>query len=234
VTRAKTLWFGWALALMAMAGFTRLGFWQWDRMHEKQALLASVAEVLRDKPVHALDSDVIGGIEWVDGEGQVLPPTLFLDNQMREGRPGVHMYCIVQPDAAAPRRLVDFGWLPIGGDRRMPGESCPTGRQHIRGLSTPLPSSGLKLGPAMQEISNTRWVMTRVDNDAIHAATQIGTLDRVIRLDPTLPGGYARDLDILPNTLPPERHLGYAVQWWALALAVLVTAVVLTVRKTRK
>ncbi|HKN77649.1 MAG TPA: SURF1 family protein, partial [Lysobacter sp.] len=53
------------------------------------------------------------------------------------------------------------------------------------------------------------------------------------RLDPKLPGGYARDLDILPNTLPPERHLGYAVQWWALSIAVLVTALVLTFRKPR-
>ena len=35
---------------------------------------------------------------------------------------------------------------------------------------------------------------------------------RVLRLDPRQPLGYARDLDVLPNTLPPERHLGYAVQ----------------------
>ena len=41
-----------------------------------------------------------------------------------------------------------------------------------------------------------------------------------------------RDLDILPNTLPPERHLGYAVQWFGLAIAVLATALVVTVRKS--
>ena len=53
---------------------------------------------------------------------------------------------------------------------------------------------------------------------------------RVLRLDPDLPIGYARDLDLLPNTLPPERHLGYAVQWFALALAMLVIAALLTWR----
>ena len=61
---------------------------------------------------------------------------------------------------------------------------------------------------------------------------------RILKLDPAQalgPGpAYARDLDILPNTLPPERHLGYAVQWFGLALAVLVTALVLTFRKTRR
>jgi cytochrome oxidase assembly protein ShyY1 len=56
---------------------------------------------------------------------------------------------------------------------------------------------------------------------------------RVLKLDPALPIGYARDLDVLPNTLPPARHLGYAVQWFGLALTVLVTALVLTFRKPR-
>jgi cytochrome oxidase assembly protein ShyY1 len=55
----------------------------------------------------------------------------------------------------------------------------------------------------------------------------------VLKLDPALPLGYARDLDILPNTMPPERHLGYAVQWFGLALTVLITALVLTFRKPR-
>jgi cytochrome oxidase assembly protein ShyY1 len=43
-----------------------------------------------------------------------------------------------------------------------------------------------------------------------------------------------RDLDILPNTLTPERHLGYAVQWFGLALAVLVAAIILTLRNRKR
>ena len=42
-----------------------------------------------------------------------------------------------------------------------------------------------------------------------------------------------RDLEILPNTMSPDRHLGYAVQWFALALATLAIALLLTFRKTR-
>ena len=57
---------------------------------------------------------------------------------------------------------------------------------------------------------------------------------RVLRLDPAMALGQARDLDVLPNTLPPEKHLGYAVQWFGLALAALVTALVLTFRTRRR
>ena len=76
--------------------------------------------------------------------------------------------------------------------------------------------------------------MTRVDEKAIFDATRFAPTERVVRLDPELKLGWQRDLDVLPNTLPPERHLGYAVQWWALSLAVFITALVLSIRKPRK
>ena len=43
-----------------------------------------------------------------------------------------------------------------------------------------------------------------------------------------------RDLEILANTLTPDRHLGYAVQWSGLAITVLVVALVLTLRKKKR
>lgn len=235
VSRRRSFWILWALALLVCAGFAKLGSWQYGRMQEKQALLANVDKVLRERQGGRLDSDVIGGIQWVSGDADLFPQTLLLDNQMHEGRAGVRVYCIVQPDAAAPRRLVDFGWVPVGGNRAMPDVRCPTTRTHVRGLSVPLPSSGLKLGAAMQDLGNDRWLMTRVDPEAIYAATHITQISsHVIKLDPALKTGWTRDLNVLPNTLPPERHLGYAVQWWALSLAVFITALVLSIRKPRK
>ena len=53
----------------------------------------------------------------------------------------------------------------------------------------------------------------------------------MLRLDPALPMGYARDLEVLPNTLTPDRHRGYAVQWFGLALATLLTALFLAFRR---
>jgi cytochrome oxidase assembly protein ShyY1 len=76
---------------------------------------------------------------------------------------------------------------------------------------------------------------TSLDHAMLKSALKLPALaPRVLRLDPALKVGYLRDLNILPNTLPPERHLGYAVQWFGLALAVLITALVLTLRRRRR
>ena len=232
MTRRGTLWFGWTLALLAMAGFASLGAWQYGRMQDKQALLAHASRALDDRTPRALDS-VVEGMAWVEGEGRIDLCTLLFDNQLRNGRPGIRMYCVATVGNGA-HRLVDFGWLPLGGDRTLPPAACPAGPMQLRGLLAPAPSSGLRMGAAMQEVDG-RWLMLRVDPAAIAAAMGIDALPaQVLRLDPRLPVGHARDLDLLPNTLPPERHLGYAVQWWALALAVLATALVLSIRSHRR
>ena len=41
---------------------------------------------------------------------------------------------------------------------------------------------------------------------------------------------FGGDLEVLANTLPPGKHVGYAVQWFGLAATVLVVAGVLTWR----
>ena len=237
MTRRGTLWIGWTLALLAMAGFARLGFWQYARMHEKQALLAEVDQVMREKRAMSLISDHGRPTPtWVEQDGRVEPVTLILDNQQRDGRPGVNVYCVLDVGRVwgGGHRLIDFGWLPLPGDRTMPDVACPAGPLHVRGLSTALPSSGVRMGSALQQIGPSRWLMVRADADAIDAALHVDVPPRVVRLDPELKVGWARNLDVLPNTLPPERHLGYAVQWWALSAAVLVTALLLTFRKKKK
>ena len=226
------LWLGWTLALLVAAGFARLGFWQLARMHEKEAMLDRGKAVLRDRtPMPLADAET--PMVWVEGSGTFERPVLLLDNQIREERAGVSVYCILHVGVANDR-LVDLGWLPIAADRTMPDVQCPTGKHVVRGLLTLPPSTGLQMGRSVLFLKNSTFLMTRVDVDSIIDATYARIPPVVLRLDPSMKGiGYARDLDVLPNTLPPSRHLGYAVQWFALAAAVLATAGVLTFRKPR-
>ena len=86
------LWLGWTLALLVAAGFARLGFWQLARMHEKEALLASVQAVLAQRVPRPLalagDASRAGEIDWATGRGRFADaPAVLLDNQSRNDRP---------------------------------------------------------------------------------------------------------------------------------------------------
>jgi cytochrome oxidase assembly protein ShyY1 len=108
----------------------------------------------------------------------------------------------------------------------------------VAGLLAPAPATGLELGPVLSATDQPGvWLASRMPADALATALTLpahSLPQRVLRLDPALPGGYARDLELLPNTLPPSRHLGYAVQWFGLALTVLVVALILEFRQRRR
>lgn len=230
--------FGWAAALLLAAGFAWLGQWQYGRSAEKEAMLADAAEVLSSRtPVPlavAAQADRAERLDWAAGHGRFADaPAFLLDNQRHDGRVGVRAYRVFQPDDGAPL-LVDLGWLPIGAGRAMPAVPTPDGALEVRGLLAPPPSPGLRVGEGMARAGDD-WLLTRVEPAAIARAAGLdGTLaPRVLRLDPALPFGHPRDLALLPNTVPPERHLGYAVQWFGLAATVLLVALVLTLRRRR-
>ncbi|HZH44511.1 MAG TPA: SURF1 family protein [Lysobacter sp.] len=239
MSRARTRWIGWALALLAIALFVRLGLWQSQRAVEKQAMLRAAASVLdRREPqplARAADPRRVRGYDWAEGRGRFAARgPLLLDNQQRGGRTGVRVYRIFVPEPAGTPLLVDLGWLPLAGRRELPAIERLDGSHVLRGLLAPPPSPGLALGAPLARHGDA-WLMTRVDPAAIARETGLPALaPRVLRLDPALPLGYERDLVLLANTLPPEKHRGYAVQWFALAAAVLVTAVLLTVRSLRR
>ncbi|MET1025511.1 MAG: SURF1 family protein [Pseudoxanthomonas sp.] len=227
---------GWALALLVAAGFASLGVWQLGRAEQKRALLAQVQHTLQDrKPVplsSASQQARAWTIDWAAGSGHFADgPAVLLDNQVREGRPGVRVYRPFVPADGGPALLVELGWQPLRGDRALPAVTPLPGSRQISGLLVRPPSPGLIQGAAAAQGDGDLLVVA-LQPGALAAALKLETLaPRVLKLDPALPIGYPRDLDVLPNTLPPERHLGYAVQWFGLALAVLATAVVLTWRR---
>lgn len=240
MSRRATLVFGWTLALLAIALFSSLGRWQARRAVEKQQMLDAAAQVLARRTAMPLaaaeDTARRDGYDWAAGAGVFDERgPLWLDNQQRDGRAGVRVYRLFLPERSQRPLLVDMGWLPLPPDRAMPTVARPAGRVEVRGLLTPPPSPGLRLGDAIVR-QGDGWVLTRIDEEAIAAATgtPLAPAPRVLRLDPVLPLGYERDLQLLANTLPPDKHRGYAVQWFALALAVLATALILTFRKVRR
>lgn len=237
MNRRMPIWLGWSLALATIALFCGLGQWQLGRAKQKEAMLSASEKVLSERrpmPLSfASDAARVLEYDWTAGDGHFLPaPAVLLDNQIRDGRVGVRAYRAFQPAEGTPL-LVELGWLPMPGDRRPPDVVLPGGTHALRGLLAPPPSAGISRAIAVRQASGD-LLATGLDLASLAEALKLPSVaPRVLKLDPQLALGYARDLDILPNTLPPERHLGYAVQWFGLALAVLATALVLTLRGRR-
>lgn len=237
MTRRLPGWAGWLLAIVVACGFTGLGHWQLERAQQKRQMLAQVAQVLaRRTPVPvtaAADPARTRGYDWTQVHGRFAPgPAVLLDNQVRQERPGVRAFRVFLPQAGPPL-LVDLGWLALPVDRHLPQVPVPAGTLALAGLLAPPPAPGL-LGRSAPEARDGQWLVLGVIPQALaDVLHRPGLALRVLRLDPAQPLGYPRDLDVLPNTLPPERHQAYAVQWFALAVAVLATALVLTLRRRR-
>jgi cytochrome oxidase assembly protein ShyY1 len=212
----------------------RLGFWQLARGDEKQQALQAAAAVLQEKRAQPLADALTqsAGFTWV--RGRVVfrdAPLLLLDNQRRGSKVGVSVFQAADVDNGHTV-LVDLGWLPVHGDRQLPKPAMLTGGLDLEGLLLPPPSPGLVLGPAYSTQPDGTLLLMRLDRDVLSEALNRPLSVRILRLDPEQHIGFARDLSVQANTLPPEKHRAYALQWFGLAAAFAVLCIGVMMRKT--
>ncbi len=227
----------WSVALLVMALFARLGFWQLERSHEKRTMLSRAGAALdtrRPQPWSVIgDPRRAKDYDWVEVRGRFADaPAVLLDNQQHAGRVGVRAYRLFVVEGGQTL-LVDLGWVEVPARRTMPEVPTESTRTFLLGLMMPPPGAGLAVGPPATLADGT-LLATTLDPVALRSTLRAPTLaPRVLRPVPEPGFGFRREFEILPNTLPPERHVGYAVQWFALAIAVLITALLLTWRARR-
>jgi cytochrome oxidase assembly protein ShyY1 len=170
----------------------------------------------------ALPVRVVGGGRYVAGA------TVLLDNQVRDGHPGVMVISLFQPDGAHHALLVNRGWIALDARRQL--EQAPAdvaAEADVAGLLSRPPSAGLRVDNVPWQAGAAPPMLNWLDLGSL--AQQFGheLYPGVLLLDDGAAHGYARGWQPLPNTMPPERHRGYAVQWFGLALTVLVVYAIL-------
>ncbi len=185
-----------------------LGLWQWERAADKRDYLARLAAAPHLEAPEQTPPE--GSRLTLRGEF-LTEHTLFLDNRTRDGRLGV---AALTPLRGEDGRLwlVQRGFLATGPDRETPEVSTPAGpvvvegRWQAAGDSAPL--FGLnREGQRLQRIDLAAWSELSGFAHAgwVHQEAGSGALKPWWE----------------PSVMPPSRHVGYAVQWWGLALAAL-------------
>ncbi len=209
----------------------RLAFWQVDRAGEKQWLI----DQWQSAPAGALAEHrqlqqfaPAAGMGRFDGQRHVL-----LDNQIRNHRPGVHVLTPFLLDNG-DLIMVNRGWQPW--ERRgaeFPVFATPQEPFWIQGRISEPPQVGLRLGAALP-LNPESWpnLITYYDGELIGAALGVAPAERILLLDPEHPAHLSGDPWPGVN-MGPERHIGYAVQWASIGLAVLLIWVVLSYRSWR-
>jgi surfeit locus 1 family protein len=212
------------LALVAVACLTGLGTWQLGRAAEKRALLASFAA--GEAPAVPLPAANRAHARYlrVLARGSYLDDRQFLlDNMTHAGQAGYRVLTPLLTDDGA-LLLVDRGWIPPGTDRaRLPSVGVSAQARAISGRLDALPRAGLHL-EAPAEAGWPRRISYPTQRE-LEAALGRRVYPEVLLLDAAATDGYLREWQ--PPGLTPDRHLGYALQWYALALTLAVLYVVL-------
>ena len=207
-----------------------LGFWQLDK---------SALQRERNAEFEAADAQPLAAASIAEPEslrfrrvvasGRYLGVRqVLIDNMVREGRNGFFVITALELDDGSTL-LVNRGWIPQTPLREPVGELAVDGEsREVAGRIGALPVGGLRLGDADDTGGAWPRVLQFPTFDDVEA--QLGRPVRpwVLLADPAADDGYSRDWR--PGGLPPERHLGYAVQWFAMAFALTVIAIVVGVR----
>ncbi|MDH0749357.1 SURF1 family protein [Pseudomonas sp. GD03842] len=195
-----------------------LGCWQLKRGEEKRVMLAvyaarRTAPVLSAAQLPDTADSVYRRVQVqgrFDGEH-----SLLLDNSTRDGQAGVELIQAFHDESSGLWLAINRGWLPWPDRRTLPAFDTPTQTLRLNAWvyvttgslyqlhSDPQSGSWPKLVTALEPAS--LWQDLRRDGFA-----------HELRLEPG-PAAYRTDWPVV--AMGPEKHVGYAVQWFAMAFA---------------
>jgi surfeit locus 1 family protein len=227
----------WAVGLTALglAIFVSLGYWQLGRAQEKQARFDAFMSGSEDiVDATGLGFDELARYQRVRLYGSYdATRQILLDNMpSAAGRPGFRVLTPLERADGRGWVLVDRGWVPLGSTRDdLPNVAVGAGERELTGTLDGLPIPGVRVGPAASP-GATSWprVLLFPTEADVESALGVEVESRIILLDAGVPDGFERKWRPALG-FGPERHLGYAVQWFAFALVAIVMFVALNLKR---
>jgi surfeit locus 1 family protein len=224
------------LTAFGIGFFCQLGFWQLRRATEKTAMFADFSAsdgkaAMDFTQASAAMREKRYARTIVQGEFSA-DPVLLLDSQRADGQIGVGVFSVFFVHAPeTPALLVARGFVPIKPDRSaFPQIETPSGVVSLQGILAPPPSSGIRLGKdQLIALDAARVLATRIEPEQIALRFNKPLLPYVLLLSPDAPHGFKRDWK--PASFGPEKHHGYAITWFGLALTVLAVFLLLHWRR---
>ena len=211
-----------ALALVLFAVFLTLCSWQLDRAQEKKALFSQFEtgaseQALLEIPTQTGDARyrMVRLTGRYDSMRQIL-----IDQMTHHGRIGYQVLTPFVPSDGSPIALVNRGWIPAPPRRdQLPDISVSGTDRVVTGRLDPLRRPALR--PNKELPVDATWPRRMVfpDGQMLGNALQTELAAYVVLLNADQTDGYARQWK--PRVMGPGKHIGYAIQWFSLAVLVL-------------
>lgn len=224
--------------LVGVALGVRLGLWQIDRAAEKNALIAQF-EQGQATVVELSNADIatLPRYQRVHLSGRYdARHQILLDNMPSQGQP-MPGFRVLTPLERADGSwvLVDRGWLPMKATRTdLPALAVAEDVREITGRVDELPEPGVRLGNQSGGDSAASWplVLNYPRKTDLERVLGRSLPTRIVRLDAAQPDGYERNWNP-SQSFGPQRHIGYAVQWFAMAAAMVVIYLVVSFKRVQ-
>ncbi len=235
-------WLPALLFLVVIAATVRLGFWQRDRAHQKEAIEANVLRYAHAAPFTAGAAPVaLKSVEFhrVRATGRFLPDAVvFLDNRPYRDQPGFYVVMPMRLEGGG-YVLVNRGWLPrnLADRTTIAPFATPPGEVTIEGIARADASRAFELGSGGSAAHQR--IRQNLDVAAYARETGLPLQSYVIQQTSGHTGGGKDGGDGLVRDWPQPtrdvgRNYGYMVQWWAMAVAAAGAGLYVARRAARK
>ena len=219
-------------AAVVITIMVQLGNWQLSRAQEKESRQERL-DLLSQEPAVVLPPTEVKLEDFqyrqVEAQGEYVPGhTIYLDNKIYRGVAGYHVITPLRIGTSSMHVLVNRGWAPADRDRsKLPEAAPPPGQVSVSGIATTATQKTLELSQDL--VAGRVW--ENLDINRYRNATGLSLQPVMILQKDDVQDGLIRQWP-RPDS-GSAKNLGYAVQWFAMAFAVLIIYLVLSGKRER-
>ena len=226
--------------LIVFSILIKLGLWQLERADHKKNLNESYklrqAEKIIDLNVHkSINSkeSILWGRVSLNGSFYK-EKNLIVDNQIFKHEAGFNILTPFKIDGTGMTILINRGWHKnLINREQIPIIKNVDDIDQINGYAVKIPGPGINLGGSNIEIINASLArFQRINVDEINNFYQANFLPYMVYLNPLIDDEYISNFKLpVPDS---EKNYGYAFQWFAFALTLLIIFLRLGITKNDK
>lgn len=200
------------------------GFWQLDRAEQKRVALEQQDRGAAQPAVDltTLDENELQNYTKVFIRGEWSDELFLLDNRIRSGRVGYEVVGVIRVNGLKPV-LVNRGWVDGGQDRSvMPKIERTFGMHQVEGYLYKATQKPIVLAEQLWSGSYPERLQV-IDFGLLEKRLEESLYPSVLRISSESPLAFRADWVI--ERKGPGMHIGYAVQWFLMAITVFIMTI---------